>query len=495
MLITDWVKRKLAPPAPVVKPLGVFSTDVDLSFVTDNKDQSFARAIRPSFQQPPPPVSRRSGTMDGLSPSVPLASNAPLSLVSWYGSQSFIGYQLCALMAQQWLIKRCCWMPARDAVRKGYDVTVNDGTKLDKKVLDAIRIADKKMKINQNMREFIDQGRVFGIRVVIFNVESDDPDYYLKPFNIDGVKPGSYKGISQIDPYWITPELDFDASGNPASMHFYEPTWWRVNGKRMHRTHLVIFRTEQVPDILKPTYFYGGVPMPQKIYERVYAAERTANEAPLLAMTKRLISMKLDLSQAGMKGAELQQKIQQWTQLMTNYGVKLVGLNEEVQQLETSLADLDAVIMSQYQLVAAASGVPVTKLLGTAPKGFDATGEYDESNYHEDLESLQTDDLSPFLERHHLLLIKSHIAPRFGIQPFATSIAWKPLDSMTAQELAVVNKTKIEGAVLAADAGFISQDEARGILVEDPMSGYSGLSGSAPDPEPEENPVDDPEDT
>ena len=58
--------------------------------------------------------------------------------------------------------------------------------------------------------------------------------------------------------------------------------------------------------------------------------------------------------------------------------------------------------MSQYQLVAAAANVPATKLLGTTPKGFNATGEYEEASYHEELESIQANDLSRLLARHHL---------------------------------------------------------------------------------------------
>ena len=59
-----------------------------------------------------------------------------------------------------------------------------------------------------------------------------------------------YKGISQIDPYWITPELGGDAASNPAAVDFYEPTWWRINAKRVHRTHLVIFRNGNLPDVV-----------------------------------------------------------------------------------------------------------------------------------------------------------------------------------------------------------------------------------------------------
>ena len=127
-------------------------------------------------------------------------------------------------------------------------------------------------------------GRVFGVRIALFVIESEDPDYYVKPFNADGVTPGSYKGISQIDPYWCTPELSQRAASDPTALDFYEPTYWIINGRRVHKSHLVIMRGPDVGDILKPSYLYGGLSVPQLIYERVYAAERTANEAPQLCL-------------------------------------------------------------------------------------------------------------------------------------------------------------------------------------------------------------------
>jgi hypothetical protein len=37
-------------------------------------------------------------------------------------------------------------------------------------------------------------------------------DYYEKPFNPDGITEGSYKGISQVDPYWMMPMLTAEVS-------------------------------------------------------------------------------------------------------------------------------------------------------------------------------------------------------------------------------------------------------------------------------------------
>lgn len=55
------------------------------------------------------------------------------------------------------------------------------------------------------------------------------------------------------------------------------------------------------------------------------------------------------------------------TQFRDNLGVMTKRLGDSVQQIDTSLTDLDEVIMTQYQLLAAASCVPATKLLETQP--------------------------------------------------------------------------------------------------------------------------------
>lgn len=400
----------------------------------------------------------------------------PDNLAYWYGTQSFIGYQLCALFAQNWLVDKACTMPARDAVRVGFEMSVPKGVEVDPDKIAALKEMNEKMKLGDKLVEFVRFGRIFGIRLALFEVDLGDQaqqdDYYFNPFNIDGVKPGTYKGICQIDPYWVTPELDFSAASNPAALNFYEPTWWRVNGKRIHRSHFIIMRTSEVADILKPAYFYGGIPIPQKIYERVYAAERTANEAPLLALTKRTTVIKTDLSLAAANETKFKDSLSNFVYNRDNYAVKIIGDADEFSESDTSLADLDAVIMTQYQIVAAAANVPATKLLGTTPKGFNSTGEYEEASYHEELESLQRHDLTAFVNRHHELCIKSDISPG---NPFTVEISWNPLDVPTEKELAEINQIKATiGQTLGSSGAIDGMDERQRITL-DKNSGYANL--------------------
>lgn len=411
------------------------------------------------------------------------APNISGAIVGFFLRQTFIGHQLSALLAQHWLIAKCCWMPAQDAIRNGYKVTTPTGD--DEQGLElqaAFKAVDERMKLHDNLRNFIGFGKTFGVRVAIFLVDSDDPDFYEYPFNIDAVTPGSYRGISLVDPYWCVPELDAAAVQDPASMHFYEPTWWQINGKRYHRSHLAIYREGDVADILKPSYLYGGIPVPQRVVERVYAAERTANEAPELAMCKRLITLKTDMAETLAAGPEGLAKLQEWVDRMNNYGVKLVDQQDDVQSHETSLADFDALTMTQYQLVAAAAEVPATKLLGTSPKGFGASGDYEIESYHETLETLQS-KCTPLVRRHHLLAMKSEIEPRMrGKYPGwvvpSLDLTWCPLDTPTAKEIADINVANSTAALNYVNIGALDGVDVRDNLIANPDSGFAGIPGA-----------------
>lgn len=399
----------------------------------------------------------------------------PIHQIEWYSGQGFIGWQICAIIGQQWLVNKALKMPGEDACRHGFERTVNDSIEVKPEVFDKLRELDKKFQLKKNMVEHYKYARMFGLRHTLFIVDGID---YEKPFNADGIKAGTYKGMTQIDPYWMAPEFDIKDASDPAAPNFYNPTWWRVNGKRVHRSHFVISRNgNDLADILKPSYFYGGIPTTQLILERVYAAERVANEAPLLAMSKRLFAMKVDTTKAITDLNTFKQEIAQWTELMNNFGVKVIGGEEEITQYDTSLASLDETIMTQYQLVAAAAEVPATKLLGTSPKGFNATGEYEQDSYHEMLESIQENELSPIIERHTLCCQRS-----FGIMPDINfEVQWKPTDTPSAKEQAEINKIKADTDKILSDAGSVDGFDIRQRITKDPDSGYNGIPEVVPD--------------
>ncbi|EMI1449810.1 phage portal protein [Proteus mirabilis] len=392
----------------------------------------------------------------------------PESQASWYASQMFIGNNMCAVIAKHWLVDKACNMPARDAIRQGYDIDCDNDD--DRAISKKLRKRDKKYRITHQLKELVHFGRVYGGRLALFVVETSNPkEWYENPFNIDGVTKGMYKGIKQIDPQWVTADLTDANVQDPASMDFYEPTYYVIGGRKYHKSHFIKFVPFPVPNVLKPLYNYFGVSVPERIYERVYASERTANEAPQLAMTKRLLTIGM-ADVEGMDELTIRQNILEFIEMRDNYGVQTVGKEDVVQQFDTSLADLDATIMTQYQLVASASNVPATKLLGTTPKGFNSTGEYEEANYREELESIQSNDLEELLQRHYDMLMRSD-----GLPVTEISITWAPLDSPTAVESADIELKEAQTDVALASTGAIDGLDIRKKLASNKESSYYGI--------------------
>jgi phage-related protein (TIGR01555 family) len=398
-------------------------------------------------------------------------TSIPNDLYNWYATQGFIGYQACAVLSQHWLINKAISLPAKDALKNGYDIYRSDGEELEPEILDRIKELDKELSLDNSLFEMETNKRRFGFRLCLFCVESNDPDYYKKPFNLDGVTLGSYKGISQIDPSWVAPILDQQSVASPASKDFYEPTWWQINGKMYHRTHFTIVRYVELPDILKPSYQYGGISLTQLIMERVYSAERTANEAPMLAETKRTNVLYADIASISANPQSFEDRLNSFINYRNNYGVYVAGSEDKIDQMETSLSDLDDLIMTQYQLVAAISGVPATKLLGTSPKGFSSTGEHEMISYYDLLETIQN-DMEKLIDKHHKILIKSYISPN---DPFDIKVSWRPLQTPSAIERASINLSKSQSDAQLQQTGAIDAYDIRNRLIDDPYSGYSGI--------------------
>jgi uncharacterized protein len=403
------------------------------------------------------------------------SQSIPDSLMSWYGNQSFIGFQACMLMSQHWLISAACEIPVVDALRKGHEVVRNDGEKIDVKVLSQLNKANKDIKLTEKLTNFGKFARVFGYRIAIFKVESNDPLYYENPFNPDGVTKNSYKGIALPDPYYVSPQLSTNGF-DPADPDFYEPEYWLIQGKKYHKSHLIIFRHCTVPMLMRPTYLYGGISLIQQIYEKVYSAEQAANEANRLLMTKRLMVRQGDISSALMDQVAFEEKMLWAQQVRDNFGEQIIDTGEDIRQLETALSEVTNVIAQKYEHVAAVARMPANKLMQSQLQGFGSIGDAEEAIYNGMLETMQEQCFTEFLERHYLISIRS-----LGIAPFEFEIKWPAIDTLTELEQAQINQIKAATDQVNLQSGAITGEDINSRLATDPDSGYDGIKYEAPE--------------
>ena len=402
-------------------------------------------------------------------------------IYTFFAKHGFIGWQLCSMLSQHWLINRACRLPNEDALAPGWKLdwqksddeeSENDDKKAEI-LKECVEIANKKFHVAEKALRFGINRSIYGQALAYFVIEGEDPS---TPLNLDGIKPGSFKGINVVEPYWAFPDWKTD-SMNPGSLNFYRPDYYTIGGQRIHRSRLVVKPFVEVPDVLKPSYYFGGIPLTQMIYERVYAAEKTANEVPELALTKRMLVVDANMADFVANPEVMARKMNLLAKFRNNNGVFFKDRPDQVSQVDTNLSDLDANVWTQYQLVSAVSSLPADRLLCTSPKGFQSTGEYEERTYAQTLKSAyQEFAFREFLEKAHAIVMKSElgVSDQFVLN-------FNPIDTPTEAEKAQTLLTKASRDAALVNAGIISPEEARGALIADKESGYGDISAEAPE--------------
>lgn len=394
-------------------------------------------------------------------------------VLEFYESRVFIGYASMAHLATHELISGVCDIPPKEAIAKGYtfefiknddkddkdDDGVSDTQNADT-IATILKDAEEVYKIGKVCRTFGFQKRAFGVSYCIPVFTDGDAHDYSNPFNPDGIAKDSFVGMKVIEPIWMTYEFKNSGANSPASIEFYEPEWYRVaGGGQIHKSWVVKSVHVPVSDLLKPTYFFGGVSVTQMIYERMYCADKTANEAPMLVMTKRLLVADANVQAMVSDNNVAKLTMQALNYFRDNYSVFFKNPNTQVSQIDTSLEGVAPTSMMQYQLAAAIGGMPVTKLLKNVPTGLQSTGDYEMDDYHEMLEDIRKDDFAPIFS----MFLKCYCQSKFGRQ-MEVRVKFNPLEVIKRKDM-IQEETQVASVTSNyLSSNVITIEEAREML-------------------------------
>jgi len=388
---------------------------------------------------------------------------------------AWLGWMSCATIAQHPLVSRLCSIPGEDAISVGYKLVPEsldvDGngtvdTK-DEQILRKLIKKSKRMGLEEVCRKFDYNKRVFGIGICVpcFEATSENDKNYIwkmleAPRNLDALKKKGiiYTGMKVVDPYWLTPQFDEESGFNPASKDFYAPTWWQIGttSRRIHKSWCITCVNTIVSDILKPTYYYGGMPLPQMVMKRIYSADAVANEAQMLAMSKRLLVVDANVNKLVANPKEAAKVMDALKFARDNWGVFFKNPNTQVQQVDTYITEFNQLIMTQYQLVASLGQIPAPKLLKVMPTGFADITELVWKDYAQQLNNIQENEYAPLLEAHY-----EYFTLMSEKKPMELEVVFNPVDVPTLMEKAQIEETEAKADERLVNAGIVSPEEAR----------------------------------
>lgn len=447
-------------------------------------------------RSPPPGVVPEDGKL--------LANDSQITAVSgwaghgagYYGyafgeGLAFLGYPYLAELAQRPEYRRIVEVIATEMTRKWIRLTSKDES-ADSEKIKAIEGELERLNVRAAFRKVAEQDGFFGRGHLFINLGDDEQNSSELASSIGNgndktsarkVGKGSLKAVTPVEATWTYPS-DYN-SINPLKPDWYRPSVWFVMGTRVHHTRLLTFIGREVPDMLKPAYFFGGLSLTQmaKPYVDNWLQTRQSVNDIITSFTTWVL--KTNMSAQLQKGGEaLYNRAEIFNELRNNRGLMMVDKNEEeFANVAVALSDLDKLQAQSQEHMASVSGIPLVKLLGIQPAGLNATADgeirvfydwvhaYQEALFHANLTKvLQFVQLSLFGE----------IDDDIGFE-------FETLWDTDEREKADIEKVKAETGQVLIDAGVISPDEERKRVANDPDSSYQGLDpDDAPDLHDEE---------
>ena len=290
---------------------------------------------------------------------------------------------------------------------------------------------------------------------------------------------GSLRGFKAIEPMWTTPVV-WNAS-DPTADDFYKPTTWYVLGTQTHASRLINFVSRPLPDLLKPSYNFGGMSLSQMLQSYVTQWLRTKDAVADLVNNFSKMILLTDMAEIlqGDANNTLQMRLQLAIQHGSNQGWFAANKDsEDIKNVSVPLGTLDALQAQAQEHQCAVTRIPLVKQFGISPSGLNATSEFEIVVFYDFIAAMQEKVLDAPIKT-ALQAIQLHL---FGEIDDSIVHDYVPLKELDGEALARVQKMKADGAQIYVTMGAISPDEVRDALQHDPDSGYQNLSGDAPGP-------------
>ncbi len=394
----------------------------------------------------------------------------------------FIGYAALSLVAQHPLIRAMVDTLAEEMTRKWIKFSGKGSEASDAKRVKAVDDAVSKFHTKQYFKAgmstcgfmggamlFLDMGDNTRTEAGLAEIQT--------PLTLDSAKIplNSFKGFRLVEPINCYP-APYNAD-NPLEAGYYKPDAWLVQGRKVHASRMLRIVQNELPILLKPAYNFFGIPMAQMALDYVDRFDTIRIAVAKLVKRFSTSIVKTDMSQMLSGGgyddvSSLKARAAIWSMLGSNDGLMFLDMTaEDFVQVNTPLAGLGDIVSQALELLAAIARQPAVKLLGISPKGFNATGEYDESNWYDRVASQQTGVFGQPLD----FAIKVIQLSEIGHIDEDITHAFLPLHEESEVEKATRRKSDSDAAVAYIDRGVLSVEEERTRLAADPDSGYNSL--------------------
>lgn len=404
-----------------------------------------------------------------------LALDTLVNLVSGFGTAKdkhvharFVGQsclsrlEIDTLYGRSWLGGKLVDIPADDATRewRQWHAAQRD--------VEAIEEEERRLKIRQAVNWALKLARKDGGSAIVLGAggggEPEDPAEPLRP---ERLPRGGLRFVHVVARWDVEcGPMDRD----PLSPTYGQPRFYRFlradgrPGQEVHPSRVVPF-----VGVPRADCYAGWDPWGESVYERLRDAIRDATAA-VQGAAALIQEAKIDICKVpgltqGLQRDDYRQAVMTRfalaAMMKSLHNMLVLDAQEEWDQKQIHFAGFPEMIDRFLQVVAGAGDMPVTRLLGRAPAGLNATGEADLRNWYDHVAARQEVELRPALERLDVALVRSAL----GRTPRGIYFEWRPLWRLSEANLAEIALKRAQTAqVYAATGLFRPEALQRGVL-------------------------------
>lgn len=411
-------------------------------------------------------------------------SQSPLEATEYPLTRMTDNYALLnSLYRDNWVVQNVVGLMVDDMLREWY--TVKGPIKPEQ--LQELAHVERVTQLRARLSEGLRWGRLYGGAAGLILIRGQE-SMLDQPLDLETIMPGTFAGLYILDRWCgITPEMGLVKDMDDPDFNL--PDYYMVNnaeGKlvaRVHHSRIVRFTGRDLPYLERIAELYWGESEIEALYKDVVAHDNVSANMAALSFQANINTMEVqNLEQLFSLGSTEQQRrfwnvMQAQSVMRSNFGVQLVNKGDKITNQQYSFGGMADVYQSMCYNLCGASHYPMTKLFGRSPAGMNATGESDLTNYYDYVDSQRESKLRPVLYK--LLPILAMSA--WGSVPEGIDIAFPPLWTPTAKEVADIAKGKAEAIVSVFQAGLMQADTAQKELKK--LSDETGMFGNITDEE------------
>jgi len=382
--------------------------------------------------------------------------------------------QLIAMYRTSALARNVIDLPAEDATREWRE------WQADAEQITALEAEEKRLGLQGKTMQNIKRGRLFGGAAIYIGTRDLDASKPLDPARIGrgGLQYLAVLNRSEITAGEIQRDPRLPGYGKPIMYRMNPATGSSVD---IHPSRLVVAMGEELPDDRYSSQPGWGDSTLNATIGAVRNLDATIANIASLVFEAKIDVIGINGFNEGLRtgGAAYEAVVLARTGLTARgkgiNGALLMDADDTYDQKSASFATLPDIIDRFMQMVAAAAGIPMTRLFGIAAAGMNATGAGDEKVYFDRVRVMQTLDLDPAMEILNECLIRSAI----GNRPPEVHWTWRPLFQTTAKERADLGKVLVDSVKILFDMDILPQEALADTIVNTltESGAFPGLEG------------------